>query len=43
LKERIPGSKLYIFKDADVVSVLKPDEFNRVLEEFLTTGEVPRD
>jgi sugar-specific transcriptional regulator TrmB/pimeloyl-ACP methyl ester carboxylesterase len=34
LKKRIPGSKLYIFKDADVVSVLKPDEFNRVLEDF---------
>jgi len=43
LKNRIPGSKLYIFKDADVVSVLKPNEFNRVLEEFLTTGQVPRD
>jgi pimeloyl-ACP methyl ester carboxylesterase len=43
LKKRIPSSKLYIFKDADVVSVLKPDEFNRVLEEFLTTGQVPRD
>jgi sugar-specific transcriptional regulator TrmB/pimeloyl-ACP methyl ester carboxylesterase len=43
LKKRIPGSKLYIFKNADVVSVLKPNEFNRVLEEFLTTGQVPND
>jgi sugar-specific transcriptional regulator TrmB/pimeloyl-ACP methyl ester carboxylesterase len=43
MKKRIPSSKLYIFKDADVVSVLKPDEFNRVLEGFLTTGHVPRD
>jgi sugar-specific transcriptional regulator TrmB/pimeloyl-ACP methyl ester carboxylesterase len=43
LKKRIPGSKLYIFKDADAVSVLKPDEFNRVLEDFLITGQVPRD
>jgi pimeloyl-ACP methyl ester carboxylesterase/sugar-specific transcriptional regulator TrmB len=43
MKKRIPSSKLYIFKDADVVSVLKPDEFNSVLEEFLTTGQVPRD
>jgi len=43
MKKRIPSSKLYIFKDADVVSVLKPDKFNRVLEEFLTTGQVPRD
>jgi sugar-specific transcriptional regulator TrmB/pimeloyl-ACP methyl ester carboxylesterase len=43
MKKRIPSSKLYIFKDADVVSVLKPDEFNRVLEEFLITGQVPRD
>jgi sugar-specific transcriptional regulator TrmB/pimeloyl-ACP methyl ester carboxylesterase len=43
LKKRIPGSKLYIFKDADVVSVLKPDEFNKVLEDFLITGQVPRD
>jgi pimeloyl-ACP methyl ester carboxylesterase/sugar-specific transcriptional regulator TrmB len=43
LKKRIPGSELYIFKDADVVSVLKPDEFNKVLEDFLITGQVPRD
>jgi sugar-specific transcriptional regulator TrmB/pimeloyl-ACP methyl ester carboxylesterase len=43
MKKRISNSKLCIFKDADVVSVLKPDEFNRVLEEFLTTGQVPRD
>jgi sugar-specific transcriptional regulator TrmB/pimeloyl-ACP methyl ester carboxylesterase len=42
LKKRISNSKLYIFKDADVVSVLKPDEFNRVLEDFLTTGQVPK-
>jgi pimeloyl-ACP methyl ester carboxylesterase len=38
LKKRIRSSKLYIFKNADVVSLTKPKEFNRVLERFLNTG-----
>jgi pimeloyl-ACP methyl ester carboxylesterase len=40
LKERIPESQLYIFEDATLVSMSKPDELNRVLEEFLTVGKV---
>jgi len=43
MKKSILGSKLYVFKDAALVSITKPDEFNRVLEGFLTTGQVPRD
>ena len=43
MKKSILGSKLYVFKDAALVSVTKPDKFNRVLEEFLTTGQVPND
>ena len=43
MKKNILGSKLYVFKDAALVSVTKPDKFNRVLEEFLTTGKVPND
>jgi pimeloyl-ACP methyl ester carboxylesterase len=43
LRERISGSQLYIFEDAAFVSILKPDEFNKVLEEFLTTGKVITD
>jgi sugar-specific transcriptional regulator TrmB/pimeloyl-ACP methyl ester carboxylesterase len=42
LKIRIPGSKLHVFKDAELVSVTKPDEFNKTLEEFLNTGQVPK-
>jgi pimeloyl-ACP methyl ester carboxylesterase len=43
MKERIPESQLYIFEDASLVSMSKPYEFNRVLEEFLTTGKVTAD
>jgi pimeloyl-ACP methyl ester carboxylesterase/sugar-specific transcriptional regulator TrmB len=43
MKKSILGSKLYVFKDAALVSVTKPDKFNRVLDGFLTTGQVPRD
>jgi sugar-specific transcriptional regulator TrmB/pimeloyl-ACP methyl ester carboxylesterase len=40
LKERIPKSQLYIFEDATYVSMYKPDELNKVLEEFLTISKV---
>jgi pimeloyl-ACP methyl ester carboxylesterase len=43
MKKSIIGSKLYVFKDAALVSVTKPDKFNKVLEGFLTTGQVPTD
>jgi pimeloyl-ACP methyl ester carboxylesterase len=43
MKKGILGSKLYVFKDAALVSLTKPDEFNRVLEGFLTTCKVPND
>jgi sugar-specific transcriptional regulator TrmB/pimeloyl-ACP methyl ester carboxylesterase len=43
MKEMIPESQLYIFEDASLVSMSKPDEFNKVLEEFLTTGKVTAD
>jgi sugar-specific transcriptional regulator TrmB/pimeloyl-ACP methyl ester carboxylesterase len=35
MKERIPESQLYIFEDATFVAMSKPNEFNKVLEEFL--------
>ena len=40
MKERIPQSQLHIFKDATFTSMSRPDEFNRVLEEFLSAGKV---
>jgi sugar-specific transcriptional regulator TrmB/pimeloyl-ACP methyl ester carboxylesterase len=40
LKERIPKSQLYIFEDATFVSMCRPDELNKVLEEFLIMGKV---
>jgi pimeloyl-ACP methyl ester carboxylesterase len=43
MKERIPESQLYIFKDATFVPMSKPDELNRVLEEFLAKGKVIAD
>jgi sugar-specific transcriptional regulator TrmB/pimeloyl-ACP methyl ester carboxylesterase len=39
MKENIPDSQLHIFEDATLVSMSKPDEFNRVLAEFLTGPE----
>ena len=40
MKERMPKSQLYIFEDATFVSMCRPDELNKVLEEFLTIGKV---
>jgi sugar-specific transcriptional regulator TrmB/pimeloyl-ACP methyl ester carboxylesterase len=35
MKEKIPESQLYIFENATFVAMSKPNEFNKVLEEFL--------
>jgi pimeloyl-ACP methyl ester carboxylesterase len=43
MKERIPDSQLHILEDAILVSMSKPNEFNSVLEEFLTIGKVTED
>jgi 2-hydroxy-6-oxonona-2,4-dienedioate hydrolase len=40
MKERIPRSQLHIFKAATFTSMSRPDEFNKVLEEFLNAGKV---
>ena len=40
MKERIPQSQLHIFEDATFMSMSKPDEYNKVLEEFLNAGKV---
>jgi len=42
--ENIPGSKMYIFKGkGHFPSVTAADEFNRILEEFVTTGKLLKD
>jgi len=44
MHENIPGSKMYIFKGkGHFPSVTAADEFNRILEEFITTGKLPKD
>ena len=43
MNKRIKGSKRYAFKNAKWVSLTEIDKFNRVLEGFLTTGQVPKD
>jgi sugar-specific transcriptional regulator TrmB/pimeloyl-ACP methyl ester carboxylesterase len=43
MKKSIPDSQLYIFEDATLVSISKPDELNKVLEKFLTVGKVTAD
>jgi len=42
--ENIPGSKIYIFKGkGHFPSVTAADEFNKILEEFITTGKLLKD
>jgi len=42
--ENIPGSEMYIFKGkGHFPSVTAADEFNRILNEFVTTGKVLKD
>jgi sugar-specific transcriptional regulator TrmB/pimeloyl-ACP methyl ester carboxylesterase len=43
MNKRIKGSKRYVFKNSKWVSLTEIDKFNRVLEEFLTEGQVPKD
>jgi len=44
MHENILGSKMYIFKDkGHVLSITAADKFNRILKEFVTTGELPKD
>ena len=43
MNKRIKGSKRYAFKNSKWVSLTEIDKFNRVLEEFLTEGQVPKD
>jgi len=44
MQENIQGSKNYIIKDAGhFPSVTAPDEFNKILKEFITTGKLPKD
>jgi sugar-specific transcriptional regulator TrmB/pimeloyl-ACP methyl ester carboxylesterase len=40
MKKGISGSRLHIFENATFVSLSMPDEFNKVLEEFLTRGNL---
>jgi len=44
MHENIPGSKMYIFKDAGhFPSITAADEFNEILKEFITTGKLMKD
>jgi pimeloyl-ACP methyl ester carboxylesterase len=41
LKEKIPSSEIFIFKDAGYcfVNMVKADQFNKIVENFIKTGE----
>jgi pimeloyl-ACP methyl ester carboxylesterase len=44
MHENILGSKMYIFKDkGHVLSITAGDKFNKMLEEFVKTGELLKD
>jgi sugar-specific transcriptional regulator TrmB/pimeloyl-ACP methyl ester carboxylesterase len=43
MNKRIKESKRYAFKNSKWVSLTEINKFNRVLEEFLATGQVPKD
>ena len=38
--KRIPGSKVYMFKNAYFISIMEAAKFNRVLEDFFISGEI---
>jgi len=40
LNKKIPGSKLYVFKGANMVTFKEAKKFNRLLEEFFTSGTI---
>jgi pimeloyl-ACP methyl ester carboxylesterase/predicted amidohydrolase len=44
MHEKIPGSKMYIFKDkGHCPSITAVDKFNKILEEFIKTGKLLKD
>jgi len=44
MHEKIPGSKMYIFKGkGHCPSITAADKFNKILKEFITTGELLKD
>jgi len=44
MHENIPGSKMYIFKGkGHCPSITAADKFNKILEEFITTGKLLKD
>ena len=44
MHEKIPGSKMHIFKDkGHLVSITAAEKFNKILEEFITTGKLMKD
>jgi pimeloyl-ACP methyl ester carboxylesterase/DNA-binding transcriptional ArsR family regulator len=42
MRDRIPGSKLYQFKIPLFPNLFEPEEFNKLLEDFMSTDEVKR-
>ncbi len=44
MHEKIPGSKMYIFKDkGHFPSITAADKFNKILKEFITAGKLMKD
>ena len=44
MHEKIPGSKMYIFKGkGHAPSITAAEKFNKILEEFIKTGKLMKD
>ena len=43
LNNKISGSKLYIFKDAELITYTEVEKFNKLLEEFFILGTIEID
>jgi len=44
MHEKIPGSKMYIFKEkGHLPNITAPDKFNKILEKFIRTGQLLKD